>query len=741
MSLDLPSLDPPELDPRGYRELFDEALARIPVHTPEWTNRNEADPGVTLLQLWAYMSETLLYRSSLIPERNRIAFLRLLGYGRAPARAARGLVAFEHGRRQLDPVIVPADAEVAAGNVPFRTDRGLAALPVEARGFVKRTVELDPSEQDDVDEQYGAAYASFVEDGVRFAYYETTPVDWEGAQRAPLDLAGTVDGVLWLALLARPGDDPDAVRAALADRVLTLGVVPDEMADERVLPPAGTAEELGPGLEVARPDAASELPEDPVHRVPSYLPLDTSGDTDLLVHPGVVQVQLPDVDGLRTWVLDPSEDGVGGFPPALDSDDADRLVTWLRIGVGRTDDDGSAPAAPRLRWVGINAATVRQRAHVANETLGTGTGRSDQTLTLASTPVLPDSVELTVGGERWVLVDDLMAAGSEAPLVDGSSPTLADPDERVSVFTLDPATGHVRFGDGIHGRRPPSNAPILASYDHGGGRAGMVGPGAITKGATLPAGIKVTNPVRTWGGAEAEPVGVAERRIAGYVRHRDRLVTAEDVREIVERTPGVDLGRVEVLPLVHPALPEVATPGVVTLVLVPRFDAVNPDTPEPDRAFLDTVCRYVDDRRLVTTEVHLRGPAYRRVWVSIGIEVLPGRDIAVVRESVRRRIRTFLSPLEGGVTGGGWPLDADVERLELWAAAARVEGVAKVVGVGLAGSDGVDQDRVPIVDLEMPRLAGLSVQRGDPRPVAELLGTTPEVTTPSLPIPFVPVEC
>ena len=58
-----------------YQELLDEALARIPVHNPEWTNRNDTDPGITLLQLWAYMSETLLYRSSLIPE--RIVFIVL----------------------------------------------------------------------------------------------------------------------------------------------------------------------------------------------------------------------------------------------------------------------------------------------------------------------------------------------------------------------------------------------------------------------------------------------------------------------------------------------------------------------------------------------------------------------------------------------------------------------------------------------------------------------------------------
>ena len=78
------TLELPAIDNRTYQQLLDEMIARIPVHNPEWTNWNDADPGITLLQLWSFMGETLLYRSNLIPERNRMAFLRLLGYGLQP---------------------------------------------------------------------------------------------------------------------------------------------------------------------------------------------------------------------------------------------------------------------------------------------------------------------------------------------------------------------------------------------------------------------------------------------------------------------------------------------------------------------------------------------------------------------------------------------------------------------------------------------------------------------------------
>ena len=53
----------------------------------------------------------------------------------------------------------------------------------------------------------------------------------------------------------------------------------------------------------------------------------------------------------------------------------------------------------------------------------------------------------------------------------------------------------------------------------------------------------------------------AERSIAAFVRHRDRMVAADDFDDVVRQTPGVDLGRVEVLPLVHPDLPGQQLPG------------------------------------------------------------------------------------------------------------------------------------------------------------------------------------
>src|SRR5436309_12281564 len=92
----------PNLDNRTYQQLLDSALARIPVHNPEWTNFNKSDPGVTLIELFAFLTENLLYRCNQIPERNRKKFLSLLGLQLQPASSSRGLVSFanERGPRQ-----------------------------------------------------------------------------------------------------------------------------------------------------------------------------------------------------------------------------------------------------------------------------------------------------------------------------------------------------------------------------------------------------------------------------------------------------------------------------------------------------------------------------------------------------------------------------------------------------------------------------------------------------------------
>jgi hypothetical protein len=402
---------------------------------------------------------------------------------------------------------------------------------------------------------------------------------------------------------------------------------------------------------------------------------------------------------------------------------------------------------------------------VTNERLPAASGEPYQSATLGRKPVIPGSVSLTVadvsGETNWSEIDDLVSAGPEVPTSDaqlppGVSHSLAAPTD---VFVLDAEAGLLKFGDGTHGRRPPAGAVLSASYTYSVGAAGNVGAGSINASPALPSGLKVTNPVPTWGGVDAESQAEAEKQITRYLQHRDRLVTVSDFETITFRTPGAAVGRVEVLPAYHPRFSTQFgdAPGLVSLMVIPSQDDLHPDTPEPSKSFLDAICVYLNPRRLVTTELYLCGPQYVPVWISIGLQTQPGLSIAELRERVRAAVYQFVSPLppfsglpvEDVITNyssgpKGWPLGKPLVALELAAVASRVAGVMAVKNVLLFNSGSpTAQASIPMSGIQLPRIAGLSVSIGDPLSAAQLglSESTPPAGPKPLPIPIIPEEC
>ncbi|MBV9546576.1 MAG: putative baseplate assembly protein, partial [Chloroflexi bacterium] len=78
-------MQPPAIDPRKFQDLVDEAKRRIPLYCPEWTDHNVSDPGVMLIELFAWMVDILLYRLNEVPERDFLKFLELIGVKPRPA--------------------------------------------------------------------------------------------------------------------------------------------------------------------------------------------------------------------------------------------------------------------------------------------------------------------------------------------------------------------------------------------------------------------------------------------------------------------------------------------------------------------------------------------------------------------------------------------------------------------------------------------------------------------------------
>lgn len=760
-------LAPPVIDDRRFAQLVDETLARARVHTPEWTNFNQSDPGVTLVQLFSFVAENILYRANLTPERQRLKFLQLLRVPLAPAAAAQGLVAIANERGLPRTETLQSDLEVRAGAVPFVTQFALDVLPIESRVYFRRPLTGSPQLLD----YYRLLYASYqtqFPDDVQL--YETVALDRKVIDSVNIN-ADTVDRSLWIALLARPRESPEDIRRELGGRTLMLGIVPALDAVSAGLVPGGVAQ-AGRLLRFEIPNVA---PDGKVERDgsgrpnPQYREIEPRTEVNLLTKPGVVQLALPAAEELRVWAdLDPLESGVGSMPPAIeDAELAARVVTWLRVRA-----DGAARA--RIKWAGINAVPVRQVERIAGEPLPDGDGRPDQTRRLARAPVLGGSVNVYTRvwndpPRRWIETDDLAAAPPEVPIQDPRTAPAALPRdtaiEAANVFELDAEAGVLRFGDGLRGRRLPLEARVFASYEFCRGAAGNVAEGAINGAPQLPSGFTVTNPVQTWGGADPESVESGEKQIKRFLQHRDRLVSADDFESIALRTPGVQIGRVEVLPAYHPDLAPNepgSAPGVVTIMAIPALDPEQPDAPRANRLFLDALCRHLDPRRLVTTELVIRGADYKGIWISVGVDVATGRSIAEVVENVKARLRALLAPI--GPAGNepretplftprstdparGWPLRTAVSSRVLLAEAARVDGVTAVADVLLAEGIRAASETVEMNGLELPRVIGISVVAGDPIDIDTLRGertTTDDAGgTPAslLPVPVIPESC
>jgi hypothetical protein len=733
-------LPKPILDDRSYQQLRDELVRRIPVYAPEWNDHNPADPGVTFLELFAFLGENLLFRFNQIPETTRLAFLSLLQIPLRPATPAHVLLAFTTEEPQG--ALVAQRSQAKAGKLPFETQDEVLALPVEARAYCRQAPERELTDE----ERSFAALAIDARGGLGAGetetYYETRalPLDPAAPDAQPVDFARAVDHMLWVALLAPKKLDAAGMvqaRADLAAKILNLGFVRDESAgpidSAEACPGEGPAAK-GPAMTWQVSRGVFDPPGDETG-TPVYRTLALAGDTTRgLQQQGVVRLTLPAAADLGDFSLtNPDLRGTGALPPPIEDDDvAARVLFWVRAW---RDDQGPLPS---LLWVGVNAAEALQVERAQPEFVGAGDGQPGQTFALVHRPLLAGSLRLEVEGDdgwqAWQEVAGFWASGE---------------DDRH--YVLDHEAGTVTFGNVFQGAAPQVGRRIRAvEYLFGGGPEGNVPSKAVNKIAVEK--VKVSNPLPARLGAPAETVTDALERVPAELRRRDRAVTRGDFQELAYATPGADVGRAECLPLFDPHTKQPDAAGVVSVVVWPREDRQHPSAPLPDRTLLQAVCRWLDARRLVTTELYVIPPTYRKVAASVSVGVKAGYGASAVRRWVELVLRQYLAPLPPyGPEGGGWPLGREVYGPELEAAVLQVEGVQFVRGLRVAGlsadgttyvenTSGDARGRVALDAWEVPELAELVVVDAGDAPAP---GTQPPAPAPPLlvPVPVIREEC
>lgn len=668
---------PPRLDDRNFESLVEELLARIPAHTPEWTHARVGDPGRTLLELFAWLADTLLYRANLIPERQRLLFLRLLGVEMRGAVPATGLIELKIDTSSAalqNSALLRALSEIKAA-VPFETQHEVSVVDASAEVYYKRlpsTDERKPLEAllPDLAKLYGL-------DPQKAKYYVTTQVFKDGkVESKGFDLVSqALDGCLWLAILARKAEHVQSLREDFGKgangqtRFLSLGVAPT-LEVPPLLAEIGERGKIPHVFELlGTPDSSGK---------PVYYPLSAVLDsTRGLTRRGVLHLLLPGhaIGVPSSDVKENPSAGLSGPPRLDDADRRSRLVAWVRL------RPTASLSRLSLSYVGFNAVMCEQRKTSAGIVIGQSDGSADQYMKLPAGSVERSSFQLEVeesglGFRSWGMIDDLVFAGRDD-----------------AVFQLDAEAGTLRFGDGIRGRIPaPGMRVRVASMRAGGGSAGNLPPGtlkAFSKAipvdslAVLPQ-LKVVQSMGTVGGQDAETLAEAERRIPLALRHRERAVTSDDFRILAAEAPGAVLGRVEVMPKFKPHQRKENVPGVISVMALPMISTYRPPNPRPDRPTLEAVFAYLDPRRTVGTELYVIGCEYIPLGLGVGITVREGYGRETVAEEVKDALFRYLWPLApGGSQGQGWPLKRPIRDREIEVAVAQVEGVEGIAGVQL----------------------------------------------------------
>ena len=720
----------PELDDRRFDDLVAELLARIPAHTPEWTNPRAGDPGRTLIELFAFLGDTLLYRANQVPERQRRVFLNLLGLGLKPARPARGLVALRLPDDGRDAVDLRARARIDRP-LPFETLQEVSIAPVTGEAYIKRRVTVDSHpELSDTIAQLGRLYG-----GRALDTYETTPLFADGlAVPQGIDIAGgTVDRCLWLALLA-----PKANRAEAQDtlnqrvgqllardesgspRLINVGVlpalvVPDELRD------IGAREQIDAQWEISVGGAAQT----------DYHTLDIApGSADGLKRAGVFRLVPPGAGligvGASARAID-ALSGVDDEPPRLDDPERQqRLVAWLRL--------RAAPSTQQLRlsWVGLHAVQIEQCVSTGPLVVAQTRGEADERIALPLRNIDPASLQLAIAEpgtdyEAWTRVDDLALLSQRS-----------DVARDARAYELDPQSGELRLGDGVRGRVPAAGSRVkVVAARAGGGRAGNLAPLTLreitalrVRDGAVVSNLKLLQPCATLGGEDGESVTAAEARIPGVLRHRERAVTADDYRVLALQTPGVDLGRIEVLPSFVPRSRAFGVPGVVTVMAIPgtlQGGVGTAPNPRADQPLIEAVHAQLDARRPLATELYVIGCEYLPLAVSLAVGLRDDAPRDATLAAVRAAIRRLLWPLApGGFDGQGWVLGRAVADRELEVEAARVAGVVAVAGVNLfqregsswqlVGRNGAGLQRLALAAWQLPELMQVVVEVGNAPP-------------------------
>jgi predicted phage baseplate assembly protein len=605
------------LDARGYDEIVAEARARVALACPELGAGGGPDPGVTLIELFAWMSGLAADRLGRVPDKLHTVLLEMLGIELHGPSAARTGVRMRLSTPAQQPLTIRAGTEIGTlrtateESIVFEVEQSFTISPLRPAAYVI--------------ERAGAQKEIGVADGVAYPH---------GPDQLPFGRPPQVGDALYLGF-----------ESSLAKLLLQVSI------EASMARGAGVNPEDPPlRWEVSQGDGAWAEVE---------VMEDLTGGFNY--GSGTVEVQCPESSGVEP---------IGG-----------RRLHWLRCRIADTTRLGGEAAvfqqAPEIYQ--ITAAPTGAMLPAENSTaeseepLGISDGLPGQTFALRFAPVLGLSegetleVQTPAGDwDPWEQVDSFAASESDdrhfaIDLVHGRvrlGPELREPDG----------------GSSQRGAIPAKGAALrISRYRHGGGRIGNVEAGRLsTLRSAIPGVASVTNPHPALGGVDPQTVDSARSRAALEIRTRYRAVTAEDFEFLAtEASPRV----------ARALRVQAEDPGVTLRILPrvdPADRKLTIEELTPDAKLLETVEHHLDARKLVGCPVTLLPVRFRAVSVVVNLQASPRADTQRIEREVRHSLYTYLNPLIGGNAGGvgpGWPFGRSLNQGELYAIVHAFEGV------------------------------------------------------------------
>lgn len=616
-------LPAPNLDDRRFQELVDEAKRRVQQSCPEWTDHNVSDPGVTMIELFAWMTDQLVYRLNRVPERNYIKFLELIGVRMFPPTAARTEVTLwlSAPQPEPEPVRVARGTEVAtvrtqsAEAVVFTTVDDLAIVPCHLAGLASS-----------ISAKEVRRHFQGLEAGKGFHCFDRPP---------------KVDDALLVGLSEAVPSCAVALRFSCA--IEGVGVDPTR-------PPLLWEAWTTDGW------AACEVDRDETGG------LNRGGDVILHVPSGHAVSLIGRQRGgwLRCRIVEAEE-----HQPQYSASPEIKALSAFTVG-------GTIPA--------VNARIV------AEEKLGLAEGVPGQSFELQHQPVVPGDEPAVLevaepeGWVDWRRVETFAHSGpadrhfllDEAAGEVAFGPAVREPDGSLRQYGATP---------------PKGAAVRLRSYFAGGGRRGNVARGALSiLKSSIPFVARVENRGPASGGVDGEDIESVKVRGPILLRTRSRAVTAEDYEELArEAAPevarvrcvsagdGADAGSVRLL--VVPAAADDEAGRMRFEDLVPADET------------LARIAAYLDERRVIGARVVVEPPVYQGLTVVARLFARPQVSAKRLQADAAAALYRYFHAISGGATGNGWPFGRPVQAGEVYSVLQRVRGVEMVNDARLYAAD------------------------------------------------------